>query len=551
MLHVDAKSLAQRGDRLFSKKQVIDSRNQDIAEQFYPERADFTTMRNIGEEFASHLVTGYPMLVRRDLANQLGTMLRPRGKEWFHGKIGDDDRKISHEGKAWLGWSTSLMRRAMYDRVARFTKATKEADNDFSTFGACAISTEMNYRDNALLYRCWHLRDMAWCEDSYGEISDRHRNWKPSIGELAREQHRFDLHAKVKDAIEKRDYEPVVRVRHICITAEEYGWKKSRHPWVSVFLDVENEQVMYEKGSWTQIYTTPRWGTMSVNPYGISPATVVALPDARLLQAMTLTMLDAGERAANPPLIGVGDAIRGDLAYYPGGFTSVDADYDERLGEVLRPLTVDKSGIPFGMEMLDRTAEFLREAFYLNTLSMPPSETSGEMTAFEVGQRVQEYIRNAVPIFEPMEHEYNGQLCEITFETLMREGAFGGPQDIPEDIQGHDVDWAFESPLAEMVERERAQRFLEMKQMVAEAIGMDEGAIDVPNLKVALREALEGIGTPMHWMRSEAEIEQITAEREMQMEAATALQAMQAGADVAKTTGEAAQLMPTAGMAAA
>jgi hypothetical protein len=34
------------------------------------------------------------------------------------------------------------------------------------------------------------------------------------------------------------------------------------------------------------------------------------------------------------------------------------------------------------------------------------------MTAYEVGQRVQEYIRNALPIFEPMEMEYNAALCD-------------------------------------------------------------------------------------------------------------------------------------------
>jgi hypothetical protein len=40
------------------------------------------------------------------------------------------------------------------------------------------------------------------------------------------------------------------------------------------------------------------------------------------------------------------------------------------------------------------------------------------MTAYEVGQRIQEYIRGALPLFEPMEMEYNGALCERTFEIL-------------------------------------------------------------------------------------------------------------------------------------
>ena len=57
---------------------------QEIAEQFYPERADFTYQRTAGETFASDLDTSYPVLARRDLANAFGSMLRPPAKQWFH-----------------------------------------------------------------------------------------------------------------------------------------------------------------------------------------------------------------------------------------------------------------------------------------------------------------------------------------------------------------------------------------------------------------------------------------------------------------------------------
>jgi hypothetical protein len=45
MLHSDAKSLKERGDRLFSAKASFDRRNQDIADNFYPERADGSSPR--------------------------------------------------------------------------------------------------------------------------------------------------------------------------------------------------------------------------------------------------------------------------------------------------------------------------------------------------------------------------------------------------------------------------------------------------------------------------------------------------------------------------
>ncbi len=537
-MHTDAKSLTEWAGRLFSAKQTWDTRNQEIADHFYPERADFTVSRDIGDEYASHLMTGYPPMVRRDLGNSIGSMLRPKGQTWFH-MGADREEKETHEAKKWMEWASGVQRRAMYDRKSLFTRATKEGDHDFAAFGGCAISTEVNRRDTALLYRCWHLRDMAWSEDSYGQLNFIPRKWRPTFRELC-EMFPETVDQKILD---RKDKEPdrKVDVKHMIVSAETYdAQKRFRQPWVSIFIDCENNKILKEVGSWTRVYTIPRWATVSGSAYPYSPASIIALPDARLLQAMTLTILEAGERSANPPMLGVSEAIRGDLNVYAGGFTAIDAEYDERLGEVLRPLTQDKSGLPFGMEMADRQSELLKEAFYLNTLNMP--ERGGpEMTAFEVGQRVQEYIRNALPLFEPMELEYNGELCEITFETLMREGAFGSPDAIPPEIAGSEVKWTFESPLAEMIDAQKGQKFLEAKAMIAEATTIDPTAPAIMNFKETLRDVLAGVGTPTKWLNSPEEVDQIIKGQEQQAEAAQLLQGMQQGADVAATLGQASE----------
>jgi hypothetical protein len=46
--------------------------------------------------------------------------------------------------------------------------------------------------------------------------------------------------------------------------------------------------------------------------------------------------------------------------------TWVDASYDERLGEVLRPLTHDKSSIRSASRCSATRAQLIAEAFYLN-----------------------------------------------------------------------------------------------------------------------------------------------------------------------------------------
>ena len=537
MLHVDAKSLKERGDKLFSAKRVLDSRNQSLAEHFYPERADFTVSRDMGEDFAGHLMTGYPSMVRRDLGNSIGSMLRPRGQDWINIRADREERE-DHEARMWLEWATGVQRRAMYDRKSMFTRATKEGDHDFATFGGACLSVEVNRRDTALLYRCWHLRDVAWEEDSYGQIHHVPRNWKPTAAELCK-AFPGKVHEKVEELKQKSPGEKV-NVRHVIISAEEYDWTKSRHPWVSIYIDCDNEHIIEEVGAWTRRYVIPRWATISGSQYAYSPAAVTAIPDARLIQAMTLTLLDAGELAVRPPMIGVSEAIRGDLNVYAGGFTAIDAEYDERMGEVLRPLTQDKSGIPFGLELSDRVAAQIKEAFYINKLSMPP-QGGAEMTAYEVGQRVQEYIRQALPLFEPMEDDYNAALCDMTFETLLREGAFGASENIPESIRGADTRYVFESPLSEAIEKKKGQTFLETKAMIAAATEVDPDAHYVVDFRQSLRDVLQGIGAPEKWLRSEEDAEAQIAQGKQAMETQQLLGAMSQGADVAQKLGQASE----------
>ena len=78
------RELLEHDKALFGKREQLMSLWQEIAENFYPERADFTAARSMGSDFAGALDTSYPVLARRDLGNSLGAMLRPSQKDWFH-----------------------------------------------------------------------------------------------------------------------------------------------------------------------------------------------------------------------------------------------------------------------------------------------------------------------------------------------------------------------------------------------------------------------------------------------------------------------------------
>lgn len=538
-----ADGLIKQGDMLFQKRSQLMSLWQDLADNFYPERADFTVKREVGTEFASGLMSGYPLIVRRELGNAFSAMLRPRDRAWFSITTNNEE-ELDHEAKEWLERATEIQRRAMYDRNAQFVRATKEGDNDFATFGQCAISRDIDWSRNTLLFRCWHLRDVAWCEDYSGMISEVHRKWQPQIREVA-QLFPGKLHNNIVKRLEKEPYE-TVDFRHIVMPSDKFAEGKYRTPYVSVYVDVENRQVVEITGSHSRIYTIPRWQTVSGSQYAYSPATVVGLPDARLLQAMTLTLLEAGETAVRPPLVATQEAIRSDVSLYAGGITWVDAEYDERLGEVLRPITQDKRGLPFGMEMQADMREMLAQAFFLNKIALPPAESGREMTAFETAQRVQEYIRNALPLFEPMEIEYNGSLCEDTFDALLRVGAFGPLNEVPRALQGAEVRFKFESPLHRALEREKSARFQEGRALVLEALEIDPKSVAVLDVRKALREALAGAGVPTDWTRDEDEVEAMAAAQEQAEQMAQAAAIAEQAGKAGKEIGQAEQSMQQA-----
>ena len=542
----NAQKLIEEGDQLFSKRLSLMSFFQEVADNFYVERADFTVSRNLGDEFADHLTTSFPIIARRDLGNAFSGMLRPRDTEWFFMSLMRDDKE-DNAAKRWLQAKTRVQRRAMYERGANFTRATKEGDHDYATFGQCAISTELNRAGTSLLYRNWHLRDVAWRENAEGKIDEIHRRWRPTVLDLARMFGDEKLHPSAKETLQKEPY-TLIQVRHVVMPSDAYDLlgdaKRRNTKFVSIYVDVDNQHIIEESGAHNPIYTIPRWQTVSGSQYAYSPAVVAALPDARLIQAMTLSLLEAGEKSTNPPMVATQEVVRSDVQLFSGGITWVDAEYDERLGEVLRPISQDFTGAALGGELAREIRNMIAEAFFLNKLTLPPSDR--DMTAFEVSQRIQEFIRNALPLFEPMELDYNGELCEITADVLLRNGAFGPIDEMPQSIRGQDFQFKFESPLHQAIERQKGQHFLEAKQMLREAAELAPSSVMMFDARTALRSALEGIGTPAAWMRSKDQVDELLAEEAAEQEQQQALAQLQQGAEVAKTAGEAQQALAPA-----
>lgn len=577
--------LIQIGDQLFSKRFPLLTLWQTFAENFYPLRADMTRQRYISEEFASYLMTGRPVYAHRELSNQIGSILRPRGMDWFMPSTGMEEIDKDAASKRWLEMAGKAMRRVMYDRASQFTRATSEGDKDFTLFGQCVIEPRLNAARTAIVYTTWHLRDCVWAENADHVIDQFHRKWKVSARDLMK-LYPKTVSPKVTDA-RKRDPFVEINCRVIVMPADEYdampAWsmnqgsdasgfggsnpdfgattppsgprfgpsgRKFPHPFIRIVIDQDNETILEETPQPELGYVIPRWVTIGgFSQYAYSPTAIVALPDARMLQQMTLTLLEVGQKSVDPPMVAVGDVINGGINLGAGQITWLDPDYDERTGEALRPMTIDRSGINWGTEYEDKIEKVLQEAFYLNVLNLPPLEAGDKMTATEVQMRTREYIQRATPLFEPMDLEYNGQLCEATWRIMDRLGAFGSFWDRPQPLQGQQIQFKFKNPLVEADGERKLTSFTKVGQLIGAAVEFtgDQTLVADFDADTALRDAWDGTGAPATWLRTKEEADQIKTQSRQQQQAAQAAQQL---GNVAEAGGKAAVAVQNVGQAA-
>jgi hypothetical protein len=498
-----AKELVKIGDSLFSKKRQWDSLNQEIAERFFPMRADFTTDFTLGDDFSQDLMDSYPIQARETLASAISAMLRQG--EWFAVRTGFEEVDENPANARWLEYATGHFRRLIYDRRANFVRATGEADQDYVAFGNPVLSVEESPARDHFLFRDWHPKSCAWMENSVGRIDHLQRNMPMMARNMnARKAWAKNLHQEVKKAATD-DPAKEFKVRHIVLPFEEiYGDDRAKrrqykdNPFCSLYVDCDHEVILGEGPLPVFNYVVPRWRTVSGFAQGFSPATINALPDGRMIQTLKRIILEQGEKAVDPPSIAKGDIFRDAVNLYAGGMTYVDLDQDDDIRKVFQTLN-EGGNLSFGLELLQDVRNLIAESFLLNKLMLPSAR---EMTAFETQARLDEFRRAALPFFGPIESEYHLPLLDTAFQMAVRNKAFD-IRDMPKQLSDADVTFTFESPLNTAEGRQNVQAFQESIQIIAAAAEFDQTIPATMDIKKMTKDAVKGTQAKADWFNDE------------------------------------------------
>jgi len=541
------RDLIRQGDRLFAGRSGLISAWQAIAENFYPMRADFNGFLS-DDNSSSSLFSSYPVLAHRELGNMFAAMLRPRAARWFSLHVGDKRRDEDREARAYLEYLGDVMWRAMYDPEAGFVRATKEADHDFAAFGQAVIEPVYDPSGTVLFYRTHHLRDTAWSENARGKVDVVHRKWVPTARQL---QAYFPgkLSRDVESAL-RTDPEQKFECRHIVVPSDIYrgGQAKGRKlGFTSIYVECQSETVLEERPRRTLGYVIPRWQTVSGSQYARSPATEIALPDSRTLQIVVRTLREAGEKHVDPPMLARQEAIRSDIALYAGGVTFYDDDDGTGTLDPIRPIDSNPGTMPIGQDIANALRDDIRNGLFLDKLMLPQADMR-QMTATEVRRRIEEYVRAAAPLFEPIEEEYSAPLCNEVFEQLQALGTFGPPDNMPESLRGEDIQFTFQSPLRDLSESNKTSVFVQGLGIVGQAAQFDPAAAATVDVVEGLKDALKGLGFSAKWMKPDEAVDAARAQMDQKQNIQSGLEALNAGADIGTRAGNALNSLSQAGV---
>ena len=532
----------KRSDALFRLQTPFLSRWQDLAEIFDPEHMDFLSDRVDGDDPYVGLYTSEPQLLSRSLSQRVGSMSRPKGTDWFKLRAFPEEMMELQPNRQWCEKSTTTQRNVVYSPNAGFNRAMGEADSFYVNYGNAVLRHSYNRDRSGIYFSTPHLRDCAWAENAEGIVDEVHEKMRPTLDQAQELFGKNNLPAMWRKRLDDGKGHEKVEVRRCVAPMRPDEYEKGEKPrrgakFVSYYLaigDAKDDELCLAEGFF-EVFpdSVRRWMTVPGSPYGRSCA-AMALADGRTLNIAEQAALKGIEWTADPPKIAIDDFIIGQIELGAGKVTYVDAEYDQKTGSPIQNL---EGGEPrTALEYIALKEQKMARAFFMDMLAFPMRDKA--MTATEFMERLKIVLRDAAPVFEPIEADY-AQLMDGVFERIrLAEGpdmpgkpAWGGFLPPPDELAGKQVRFEFQTALTEARIALKREQYMEVEAQHMRLTEAQSDARDFINLDKGVKSSLENFQSD--WTRSDEEVESIRAQRAEQMAAQAQQEQAAAVADMA------------------
>lgn len=450
------------------------------------------------------------------LAAGLNGLLTNPAERWFTLKLAGRPDEASDKGREWLEEVERRMLAVFASPDSRFSPAIHELYLDLGAFGTAAMFVGERPGEGGapggILFRTFHLGEIYPSEGAFGQVDTVYRRYAWSARQMIARWGEDGVSGGVRRAGATRPETQFEIVHGVFPRRERDPGRRdgANKPWASVHVEAASRHLLEDEGFEEFPYLVPRWAKVPGERFGRSPAWTM-LPDIKMLNAMSKTVLKAAQKIVDPPLLVADDGVIQPVTTVPGGLNYGGVDPSGR--QLIQPLTTG-ARVDIGLDMMEQRRAAIRDAFFTTLMQTPQSP---QRTATQVLQETEERMRMMSPVLGRLQSELLGPLVRRVFALLLRSGAL---PEMPGELDGRGLRVEYVSPIV------RAQRAGELLgigrtfETVAPFAQLDPTVWDVFDVEALARRAADVNGVPATILRDGEEVAALRAQRQQQMEAA-------------------------------
>ena len=304
---------------------------EDLARLMLPRRMGFTTQMTEGERRTEEIYDATAMRAARGLANEVGQLLRPEGEKFFLMRAADDKLNNLDEVQDWLRRSENRLYDAILNPKSRFRQAVGEADMDLVVFGTAIHFIGLSRKARRLKFLTIDLKDADIALDDEGNPDTLFQQRRFTLRQAEQRFGKERLSEDLKRHLENRSEAKLdtkynfLRIITPRVNGKEEAVLTRNMPFTNDWIEIDSAHEVSLGGFRKFPLVIPRWDTSSNETYGRSPG-MIALPDSETSNAMSETILVAGQKAADPSIFAPNDSSFDAVNSFSGGITYYDVD---------------------------------------------------------------------------------------------------------------------------------------------------------------------------------------------------------------------------------
>lgn len=449
-----------------------------------------------------------------ELASALHTYMTNPAERWFELQIqGRHSTTLEFEELQWLEDATNAIYAAYRREDCNLNASLHEAYLDLGSFGAATISQEWDKDINGIIFQAKPLAHTYVLENSKGRVDTIFFQTTWSLRQIKQE---FGENLPPKLNQIKGEDKPIEVLHVVCPrTDKNVGASPTRKPFCSMWICLTTKELLLESGYDTFPYHVPRWTKLAGEFYGRSPART-CLPDIKMLNTMERTILKAGQKHVDPPLVLANEGFLLPIRTSPGALIFKEDEERE-----ITPLKLE-GNLPWAEDKAEQKRDFIRQCFYNDLIRREKKKR--EQSATEVMDDRDEMLRLFAPTFGRLSVELLGPMIVRSYY-LLNERRLIPPA--PESLAGNKLSIGYTSPAARAQMNSTAVQISQYLQDLVPLAQVDPSILDAVDMDAVAQQLALARGTPRSILRSPESLAKLREDKKQ-------LQAMQAAAEIAE-----------------